>query len=68
MTDTQEVSPATLLDQLASLDPQQRREGPIPVRSRRRSSEMTDHPVLACRILPGLCAWMPPATVNTTSE
>ena len=22
----------------------------------------------ACRILQGLCAWMPPATVNTTSE
>ena len=26
MADTQEVSPATLLDQLASLDPQERRE------------------------------------------
>jgi hypothetical protein len=26
MADTQEVSPATLLDQLASIDPQERRE------------------------------------------
>ena len=26
MADTEEVSPATLLDQLASLDPQERRE------------------------------------------
>ena len=33
MADTQEVSPATLLDQLASLDPQERRKVATIVRS-----------------------------------
>ena len=33
MADTQEVSPATLLDQLASLDPQERRKVATVVRS-----------------------------------
>jgi hypothetical protein len=42
MADAQEVSPATLLDQLASLDPQERRE--VAAIARRLSENLAEVP------------------------